>query len=439
MSICAMAVIFITLCLVSMANGLQLCDADVEVFTDGIAVEGEIFNVTFAFTNVTNEENFKLTSSWDKLSLSQDKLHVTQNVNMTITMTGTYFYLYQVKVECINLELDEQVADFDIPVGRTVIDNLLSNIFQKVMFGAIIFTMFLLGCELNFEIVRSYMSRPLAPAAGIFCQYVCMPVMAYVIGYLFLREKIYARYGLFIIGCSPGGSFSNFYTALWDGDVNLSVTMTFCSSVASFGCTTFWIWLFGTFVLSSDTNIELPYLQLFLSLVSFVVPIFLGMLVSYKKPTLGAKFTKACRPFFIALIVIYTTLGIYANRFFLFVISWQHFVAPACLGFSGYIIGIICASLICLTRDQAVALSIETAIQNVNIALAILQFNLVSPYGDMALLPVIGYLLSATGPPQMLMISIWKLSNFIKRDRKGTSKETIQTIAMDNNAFSPEH
>lgn len=439
MSPCGMVVLVITLSLVNIANGRILCDTEVEVFTDRIAVEGETFNVTFAFTNVTKEDTFKLTPSWDKLRLSQDKLEFVNNVNITIAMTGAYFYLYQVRVSCGNMD---HFADFDIPVGRTVIDNLLANIFQKVMFAAVIFTMFLLGCELNFEIVKSYLSRPLAPAAGLVCQYVCMPAMAYVLGYIFMRDNVYARYGLFIIGCSPGGSFSNFWTAMWNGDVNLSVTMTFCSSVASFACTTFWIWLFGTFVLSSDTKIGLPYLQLFLSLVSFVLPIFFGILITYKKPTIGAKLTKICRPFFMVLIVIYTTLGIYANRFFIFVISWQHFVAPACLGFSGYIIGIIFASILCLTRDQTVAISIETAIQNVNIAVAILQFNLVSPYGDMALLPVIGYLISATGPPQLILLAIWKLTNFIKRDRKPTNKETIQTIQtipMDNNAFTREH
>ena len=214
----------------------------------------------------------------------------------------------------------------------------------------------------------------------------------------------------------------------------MSVTMTFCSSVASFACTTFWIWLFGTFVISSDTDIQLPYLQLFLSLVSFVVPILLGLLLTYKKPTLGENLAKICRPFFLALIVIYTTLGIYANRFFIFVISWQHFVAPACLGYSGYIIGIIVASSLCLSRPQTIALSIETAMQNVNIAVAVLQFNLVSPYNDMALLPVIGYLILCTGPPQLLSLAVWKIVACIKNKKEDPSNDTA--MAMDNKAFS---
>ena len=41
--------------------------------------------------------------------------------------------------------------------------------------------------------------------------------------------------GLFITGCSPGGGASNFWTLLLDGNVNLSVTMTFLSTLASLG------------------------------------------------------------------------------------------------------------------------------------------------------------------------------------------------------------
>ena len=41
--------------------------------------------------------------------------------------------------------------------------------------------------------------------------------------------------GFFAIGCAPGGGHSNIYTFLFNGDVSLSVTMTFVSIVASLG------------------------------------------------------------------------------------------------------------------------------------------------------------------------------------------------------------
>ena len=77
------------------------------------------------------------------------------------------------------------------------------------------FAMLLMGCELDREVVKSYLLRPLAPAAGMACQYIFMPVMAYLVGLILLSDRlVMARYGLILVGSSPGGSFSNFWTGL---------------------------------------------------------------------------------------------------------------------------------------------------------------------------------------------------------------------------------
>ena len=202
----------ILFCVTGKIYGATLCDADVEVLTHEIPIEKNIFNVTFSFTNISKENLFHLMPSWDKLSVLQDTVLVDKSENISVSMIAEYFYLYQVQVSCVNNGEEEEVAMFDIPVGRTVIDSLLANIFQKLIFAGVVFTMFLLGCELNYEVVRSYLSHPVGPVAGMVCQYVVMPVAAYVWGYIFLRHSLYARYGLIIVGCSPGGTFSNFYT-----------------------------------------------------------------------------------------------------------------------------------------------------------------------------------------------------------------------------------
>ena len=85
------------------------------------------------------------------------------------------------------------------------------------------------------------------------------------------------------------------------------------------------------------------------------------------------------------------------------VASWYHLVTPACLGVAGYVIGIITASLLCLKKEQIIALSLKTAIQNAGIAIIILHSNMSSPYGDMCLLPVLGYI-NISWWPQVLSI-----------------------------------
>lgn len=41
--------------------------------------------------------------------------------------------------------------------------------------------------------------------------------------------------GLFVTGCSPSGSASNIWTILLNGNVHLSVTMTFLSTIGALG------------------------------------------------------------------------------------------------------------------------------------------------------------------------------------------------------------
>ncbi|KAH9366547.1 hypothetical protein HPB48_017446 [Haemaphysalis longicornis] len=52
---------------------------------------------------------------------------------------------------------------------------------------------------------------------------------------LLLMDSALMRFGIFLLGCSPGGNSSNLWTLIFNGDVTLSVTMTFISTIASIG------------------------------------------------------------------------------------------------------------------------------------------------------------------------------------------------------------
>ena len=220
--------------------------------------------------------------------------------------------------------------------------------------------------------------------------------------------------------------------------------MTFCSTVASFATTTFWVWLFGRFVLNSEKNISLPYTQLLISLASLVVPVFLGLLITWRRPDWSKRLVKLSRPLFMLMMVVVSTLGLYTNRFFFSVVSWYDLVSAACLGLSGYLFGVIISALLCLNTKQIIALSLETAIQNAAIAIVILQTNLKSPYGDMALMPVIGYLFTSSGLLNIVMYSFFRLFLLIRSCvvQQPSETENSKNFVMKNNygnyGFTPE-
>ena len=117
---------------------------------------------------------------------------------------------------------------------------------------------------------------------------------------------------------------------MFDGDVNLSCTMTFISSVGSFAFTTLWVYFLGAPMVGR--SVPIPYLQLTASLACFVLPLLLGILIQYKLPKLSIKLKKLSRPFFFVCLIIFPVVGTVQNLHFFYLCGWQHIIAGAGLG-----------------------------------------------------------------------------------------------------------
>ena len=92
-----------------------------------------------------------------------------------------------------------------------------------------------MGCYIDLGVIKGVLKKPVAPLIGFACQFLFMPLASFAIGLLLFPDNISWRLGLFALGCCPGGTGSNFWTLLFDGDVDLSITMTFVSTLAALG------------------------------------------------------------------------------------------------------------------------------------------------------------------------------------------------------------
>ena len=68
---------------------------------------------------------------------------------------------------------------------------------------------------------------------------------SYALGYLLLNDRPEMWLGLFLTGCSPGGGASNVWTYVLGGSLDLSVTMTFISTLVSYLAFPLWIYALG--------------------------------------------------------------------------------------------------------------------------------------------------------------------------------------------------
>ena len=139
------------------------------------------------------------------------------------------------------------------------------------------------------------------------------------------------------------------------GDINLSITMTFLSSLAAFAMTSWWVWALGSRLVQD--SLPIPYTQLVIgiqaniiidkeenkseklssyyylllktifvwpALVSFAVPLCLGVLARRIRPKLCEKVRERfARPVWLLILLAIVIGGVVLNLFFFYLVRCQ--------------------------------------------------------------------------------------------------------------------
>ena len=150
--------------------------------------------------------------------------------------------------------------------------------------------MFELGLELNIRDFTLFRYRPRPVIAGLIGQIILLPLLAILLGSLFHLDALFFI-GLLLIACSPGGSSSNIFSMLAQGDVALSVSLTALSSVITlFTIPLILGWATQMTDSHTGTFIQLPIGALVMqNLILTLLPIGLGLLFKAKFPEKAEK------------------------------------------------------------------------------------------------------------------------------------------------------
>ena len=292
-----------------------------------------------------------------------------------------------------------------VPVATVIANSALNNAFLYIMTLMIIVNTVNMGAQLDLNVIREVFRRPVGPVVGFVAQFFFMPAISLLIGYLFTEDKLF-RLGLFVLGCSPGGNGSNFWTLLLEGDVNLSITMTFVSTVAALGMMPAWIFLVGPYL--TEGNLVIPFGQLVTSLVGLILPIALGMWIRWKWAKAGAIMERIIIPFTLLTVIFILTAGVYINLFIFQLITPLMVAAGFTVALSGYLFGAALAWAFRLTLPQITAVSIETSFQNGGIAFVLLKMSFPEPQGELASVAPVAQLM-ITGLPLWGFLAALKL------------------------------
>lgn len=278
--------------------------------------------------------------------------------------------------------------DLQVVVGRSVVDmsvllsyQQLTDLFTLIIGILVSIVYVTMGATLDFQVIKRIFKRPVGPAVGIICQYVFMPLIAFGVSLVAFPGNPLGQLGLFLAGCCPGGGASNLWTHLLGGSLDLSIIMTFVSSVFAFATVPTWVFLLGR-VIMGDSHFVIPYKDIALLVVSLSLPCFVGILIQRFLPRVGKVLSRLLTPLAVFNVIFLFTFGVYANRYIFSLFDVKVVVAGLGLPTLGYLSGLILASALSLPLQDVIAISIETGIQNISVAIFILKFSLEKPAGD---------------------------------------------------------
>lgn len=226
---------------------------------------------------------------------------------------------------------------------------------------------------------------PKAVAIGLTNQLLILPLVAFALAFFFSLSPAMAV-GLMLIACCPGGVTSNLITYVSRGDTALSITLTAISgAVVVFTIPPILIFSLDYFAYTGGTGqVVVPLGETIGQIIAITaLPVSIGMGIRHFRPDFADKMAKPARIGSAVIFVVILAGVIAANT----ELIKEHFVALSGVTLALNIltmgIGFGSALLLKLKKPQALAIAIETGIQNGTLAIVIATSIL--KQGDLAI------------------------------------------------------
>lgn len=265
--------------------------------------------------------------------------------------------------------------NFD-PNSRTVLNFLLG------------FIMFGVALDLQWEdIVRAF-KKPKPTILGLVSQFLLLPALTFLLAVVWNPLPGIAL-GMFLVAACPGGTVSNFMSAMAKADLGLSVSLTAISTLLCVFFTPFNFEFWSSLYPATQhllKSVQLDAFELFKTVfVLLIIPVFLGMIVRAKQPQFVQRIKQPVKWVSLLIFIAFVVVAFLKNQ--------DNFIQYAGLvlalvivhNFSALLLGYAVGRAGNLGRPASRSLSIETGIQNSGLGLVIC-FNFFPEIGEMALL-----------------------------------------------------
>jgi bile acid transporter len=297
---------------------------------------------------------------------------------------------------------------------------------QNLLVGLVFVIMFGLGAGLTPRDFRSAIRRPWGVLIGFVTQFGIMPLLAYVLVVTLVLQlpQEYAlpvAVGALLMGCVPAGTTSNIFTYFSKGNLALSVIMTTNSTLWAILMTPLLLVAYGSQVLPPDSDLQIPVLNIVVTLAILLVPVIFGMLIRRYSANIGAILELMGGLMGVFFIVFLMATWVPRNWILLAATPWQVFVVAIALGLVGITVAYFIARALRLHPANARTIGLETGIQNGPLAIAIITLSFQGS-------PQLGLLLLVPALYSLFIVIISTFVTFVFRRANLAAEQKIPNL-----------
>lgn len=247
--------------------------------------------------------------------------------------------------------------------------NYLTDIMLPLSLAIIMLGMGLSLVPNDFKRVAKY---PKAASIGIFNQIIMLPIVGFLLLWLFGLKSPELAVGIMILAACPGGPTSNLISHISKGDTALSITLTAISSLIAVITIPLIVNLALSFFMQHGEYIPLPVFDTIIKLTLItLLPVSIGMIVRAKAVNFAEKMNQPVK-IVSGILLFLIILAAILNNKEIFVSSFRD-IGPIALTLNivMLLIGYLSARMLRLKMAQSITISVESGIQNGTLGITI--------------------------------------------------------------------
>uniref|UniRef100_A0A8C3W3J1 Ileal sodium/bile acid cotransporter n=1 Tax=Catagonus wagneri TaxID=51154 RepID=A0A8C3W3J1_9CETA len=252
------------------------------------------------------------------------------------------------------------------------VNAVLNTVMSAILTTLLALVMFSMGCNVEIQKFLGHIKRPWGICVGFLCQFGIMPLTGFILSVAFGILPVQAVV-VIIMGCCPGGTSSNILAYWVDGDMDLSISMTTCSTLLALGMMPLCLLIYTKMWV--DTGIiVIPFDNIGISLVALIVPVSIGIFVNHKWPRQAKIILKIGSITGALLIVLIAVIGgvLYQSAW---IIEPKLWIIGTIFPLAGYSLGFLLARIAGLSWHRCRTVALETGMQNAQLCSTIVQLS----------------------------------------------------------------